>query len=103
MNHQSPTNQLPAKKKFEDQKNNNFIHSHKNGKTGCTKSGNTVCTTHFVQLCCNFMGSRSLEAYRTTKMASGRDNFLYEDCLDANLAIINVDIFENDEDMESEI
>ena len=36
-------------------------------------------------------------------MASGKDDFLYEDDLDVVLAIIDADIFENDEDMESEI
>ena len=49
------------------------------------------------------MGGRYLKAYRTTKMASGKDGFLYEDDLDVVLAIIDADIFENDEDMESEI
>ena len=49
------------------------------------------------------MGRRYLEAYRTTKMASGKDDFLYEDDLDAVLAIIDADMFENDEDMKSEI
>ena len=36
-------------------------------------------------------------------MASGKDNFLYEDNLDAVSAIIDTDMFENDKDMESEI
>ena len=36
-------------------------------------------------------------------MVSGKDRFLYEDDLDAILAIINADMFENDEDMKSEI
>ena len=36
-------------------------------------------------------------------MASGKDDFLYEDDLDAILAIIDADLFENNEDMESEI
>ena len=36
-------------------------------------------------------------------MASGKDDFLYEDDLDVVLAIIDADMFENDEDMESEI
>ena len=49
------------------------------------------------------MGDRYLKAYRTTNMASGKDDFLYEDDLDAVLAIIDADMFENDEDMEPEI
>ena len=36
-------------------------------------------------------------------MASGKGDYLYEDDLDAILAIIDGDMFENDEDMESEI
>ena len=36
-------------------------------------------------------------------MTSGKADFLYEDDLDAVLAITDADIFENDEDMESEI
>ena len=36
-------------------------------------------------------------------MTSGKGDFLYEDDLDAILAITDVDMFENDEDMESEI
>ena len=36
-------------------------------------------------------------------MASGKDDFLYEDDIDAVLAITDEDMFENDEDMESEI
>ena len=49
------------------------------------------------------MGGHYLKAYRTTKKASGKDDFLYEDDLDAVLAIIDADMFENDADMESEI
>ena len=49
------------------------------------------------------MGGCYLEAYRTTKMASDKDDFLYEDDLDAVLMIIDADMFENDDDMESEI
>ena len=49
------------------------------------------------------MGGRYLEAYRITKMASDKDDFLYEDDLHTVLAIIDADMFENDEDMESEI
>ena len=49
------------------------------------------------------MDSRYLKGGRTTKMATGKDNFLYEDHLDAVLAIIDTDMFEYDEDMESEI
>ena len=49
------------------------------------------------------MGGRNLKAYRTTKMASGKGDFLYEDDLDAVLAIIDADMIENDADMESEI
>ena len=49
------------------------------------------------------MGGRNSKAYRTTKMASGKDDFLYEDDIDAVLAITDEDMFENDEDMESEI
>ena len=40
------------------------------------------------------------KAYGTTKMASGKDYFFYEDDLDTALAIIDADMFENDEDME---
>ena len=36
-------------------------------------------------------------------MASGKDDFLYEDDLDGVLAIIDADMIENDADMESEI
>ena len=36
-------------------------------------------------------------------MTSGKDNFFYEDDLDAVLAIIDADMFDNDKDMESEI
>ena len=60
-------------------------------------------TTHSTQLCWIFMGGHYLKAYRTTKMASGKDGFLYEDDLDVVLAITDADMFENDEDMESEI
>ena len=49
------------------------------------------------------MGGRYLKAHRTTKMASSKDDFLYKDDLDSVLAIIDADMFENDEDMESEI
>ena len=44
-----------------------------------------------------------LKAYGTTEMASGKDDFLYEDDQDAVLAMNDADILENDEDMESEI
>ena len=36
-------------------------------------------------------------------MASGKDDFPYEDDLNAILAIVDADMFENDEDMKSEI
>ena len=49
------------------------------------------------------MGGHYLKAYRTTKIASGKDDFLYEDDLDTVLAIIDVDMIENDADLESEI
>ena len=49
------------------------------------------------------MGGRYLKAYRTTKMASGKGDCLYEDDLNAFLAITEADMFENDEDMKSEI
>ena len=49
------------------------------------------------------MGGRYLMAYRTTKMASHKDNIFYQDDLNAVLAIIDADMFENDKDMESEI
>ena len=49
------------------------------------------------------MGGRYLKAYRTTNTASGNDHFLYEDDLDATLPITDADMFENDDDMESEI
>ena len=49
------------------------------------------------------MCGRYLKVYRTTKMASGKDDFLYEDGLDTVLAIMDADMFENDEDMESKI
>ena len=67
------------------------------------QSGNMGRTTHFTQLCCTFMGGHYLKAYRTTKIASGKDDFLYEDDLDTVLAIIDVDMIENDPDMKSEI
>ena len=49
------------------------------------------------------MVGRYLKAHRTTKMASGKDGFLYHDDLHAALAITDADMFENEEDMESEI
>ena len=49
------------------------------------------------------MGGRYLKACRTTNTASGKDHFLYEDDLDATLPITDADMFENDDDMESEI
>ena len=66
-------------------------------------SGNTDRISYFAQTCCTFMGDRYLNAYKTTKMASVQDDFLYEDDLDAILAIVDADMFENDKDMESEI
>ena len=36
-------------------------------------------------------------------MASGKDEFLYEDDFDAVLAVTDADMFENDADMVSEI
>ena len=56
----------------------------------------------FAQLSCIFMGSHFLKVYRTTKMASGKDDFLYEDDFDAVLAIIDAGMLENDENMASE-
>ena len=67
------------------------------------QSGNTVRTVHFTKLCWTFMGVRYLKACKTTKMPSGKDGFLYEDDFDAVLAIIDAGMFENGEDMESEI
>ena len=55
------------------------------------------------------MGGRYVKAYRTTKLASGKDlasgmdHFLDEDELDAILAIMDADMFENNKDIESEI
>ena len=49
------------------------------------------------------MGGRYLKGYRITKMASGKEDFLYEDGLDAFLAITDADMFENDQDIEPEI
>ena len=49
------------------------------------------------------MGGGYLKADRTTKMSSAKDEYLYEDDLDAVLAIVDADMFENDADMESEI
>ena len=71
-------------------------HSHKNGKIFWKTR---AVFPHFAQLCCTFMGGRYLKACRKTK----KDSFLYEDDLDAILVIIDADVFENDEDMESEI
>ena len=48
------------------------------------------------------MGGRCLKAYRTTKMALGKYDFLYEGDLDRVLAITDADLFGNDEDMESD-
>ena len=56
----------------------------------------------FAQLSCIFMGRHFLKVYRTTKMASGKDDFLYEDDFDAVLAIIDAVMLENDENMASE-
>ena len=49
------------------------------------------------------MVSRYLKANRTAKRASGKDHFLYENDVDAILAIMDADMFENNKDMESEI
>ena len=49
------------------------------------------------------MGGRYVKVCRTTKMASGRDDFVYEDDLDSVLAIMDADMFENDKDIESEV
>ena len=45
------------------------------------------------------MGGGYLKADRTTKMSSAKDDYLYEDDLDAVLAIVDADMFENDGDM----
>ena len=58
------------------------------------------CTSrivHFAQSCCTFMSGRYLKAYRTTKMASGKDYFPYGD------DVANADMFEEKKDMESGI
>ena len=39
-------------------------------------SENTGRKTHFAELCCTFMGGCYLKACRTTKMASGKKDFL---------------------------
>ena len=63
-------------------------------------------TTHFAQLYCTFMGACTfmdvwyLKAYRTTIMTSSKDDFFSEEDLDATLAIIDTNMFENDEDMK---
>ena len=49
------------------------------------------------------MGGRYLKAFKTIKMASDKDDVLYEYDLNAVLAIIDSDMFENDKDMELEI
>ena len=49
------------------------------------------------------MGGHCLKVYRMTKMAPGKDDFLYEYDLDAVLPIFDADTFENDEDIESDI
>ena len=49
------------------------------------------------------MGRRYLKTYRTTKMSSGKDDFLYEDDLDVILAMMDANMFENNKDMKSEI
>ena len=49
------------------------------------------------------MGGRYLKAYKTTNMVSGKEDFLYEDDLDAILAIMDADMCENNKDIESEI
>ena len=49
------------------------------------------------------MGGRYVKAYRTAKLASGMDHFLDQDELDAILAIMDADMFENNKDIESEI
>ena len=58
---------------------------------------------HFTQSYCTFMGGPYLKVNRTTKMASGKDHFLYEGDFDAIFAIMDADMFENNKDMESEI
>ena len=49
---------------------------------------------------CTFMDVWYLKAYRTTIMTSSKDDFFCEEDLDAALAIIDTNMFENDEDME---
>ena len=49
------------------------------------------------------MGGLYLKSYRTKKMALGKDDVLYEDDLDAVLAIMDADMFDNNKDMEPEI
>ena len=51
----------------------------------------------------HFHGWRLSKRVQNNKMASGKDGFLYEDDADPVLAIIDADMFENDEDMESVI
>ena len=76
-----------------------FHHSHKNGKI-VWKHGPYDA---FRSIMLHFHGWSLSKGLKTTRMASGKDDFLYENDLDAILAIIDADTFENDEDTESEI
>ena len=51
----------------------------------------------------HFHGWSLSKRVQTNKMASGNNGFLYEDDPDPVLAIIDADMFENDENMESVI
>ena len=64
-------------------------------------SGNTSHITHFAQSRCTFMGGWYLKVYKTTKMASGKDDFFYKNDFDAVLAEIDADMFEKDKDVGS--
>ena len=54
-------------------------------------SGNTSHITHFAQSRCTFMGGWYLKAYKTTKMASGKDDFFCKNDFDAALAEIDAE------------
>ena len=51
----------------------------------------------------HFHGWSLSKRVQNNKMDSGNNGFLYEDDPDPVLAIIDADMFENDEDLESEI
>ena len=74
-------------------------HSHKNGNIVWKHGPYNV----FHSIMLHFHGWSLSKGVQKNKNGFRQGRFLYEDDLDAVLAIIDADMFENDEDMESEI